>query len=106
MSNSLRQKQELQEELKKLMADTKELLGLTANVSDHAASLARTQVQERLQAVKEKIESGLSIAEDKAIEQLKVIDHKVRENPYKALGIGVGVGIGLGALIGLLIGRK
>ncbi|MDR9497749.1 MAG: DUF883 family protein [Hydrogenovibrio sp.] len=103
MSDDLqRKKQSLQQDLDQLMADTKDLLSSTANVSNHAAKSARAQVEASLQAVKEQVGSDFSAAQDMAKEQLHVLDEQVRANPYKTMGISLGVGV----ILGFLIGRK
>ncbi|MGM0541186.1 MAG: DUF883 family protein [Pseudomonadota bacterium] len=102
MSDVQEKKQRLQEDLKQLIVDTKELLGSTADVTDKAAKSARAQVEASLQTVKNQIESDFSAAEVMAKEQLHVLDQNVRANPYKTMGISLGVGV----LLGFIMGRK
>jgi ElaB/YqjD/DUF883 family membrane-anchored ribosome-binding protein len=102
MSNTQKRKQSLQDDLKQLIEDTKDLLSSTADISDKAAKTARAQVEASLQTVKDQIESGISAAENKAEEQLHLLDKHVRDNPYKTMGISLGVGV----LLGFIIGRK
>lgn len=102
MSDVQKRKQSLQDDLKQLMADTKDLLNSTADVSDKAAKSARAQVEESLKAVKDRFESDISAVGNKAEEQLHVFDQQVRNNPYKTMGISFGVGV----LLGFIFGRK
>lgn len=102
MNQKQKKKQSLQNDLQQLVADTKELLGSTADVSDKAAKAARTQVEESLKTVQSQVESGFSVAEEKIKEQVHVLDQHVQDNPYKTIGISFGVGI----LLGIIIGRK
>lgn len=102
MSDTQKSKQRLQEELKQLVKDTKDLLGTTVDLSDKAAKAARAKVEASLQSVEEQVEAGLAAAGDKVEEQLHVLDKHVRDNPYTAIGISLGVGV----LLGLIVGHK
>ncbi|MDA3900209.1 MAG: DUF883 family protein [Spirochaetes bacterium] len=102
MSDIKKSKKQLQDSLKKLVADTKELLGSTANVSDSAAKAARAQVEESLNIVQNHVSSGISDVEGRFEDQLHELDQHVKANPYKTMGICCGVGL----LLGFLIGRK
>jgi ElaB/YqjD/DUF883 family membrane-anchored ribosome-binding protein len=81
-----------------LAEDARALMAATANVAGERVSEAR----KRLTAA---LERGREIAgnvRDKAVEGAKVVDQKVRKNPYQAIAIGVGVG----GLIGYLAVRR
>lgn len=102
MSDAQKSKERLQNELKQLVEDIKELLGSTADVSDKTAKAARARVEESLQSVQDQVEAGMSAAGDKVEEQLHVLDKSVRDNPY----VTVGISFGVGALLGFIIGHK
>ena len=81
-----------------LAEDARALMAATADVAGEKVSEAR----KRLAAA---LERGREIAgnvRDKAVEGAKVVDQKVRDNPYQAIAIGVGVGI----LIGYFAARR
>lgn len=101
MTDVKKSNQRLHKELKKLVSDTNELLGTTAEVADKAAKAARANVETSLKSVQEHIESGLSAAGDKAEEQLHVLDDHVRDNPYITMGISFAAGL----IVGLFVGR-
>ena len=102
MSDAVKSKKQLQDELKQLVTDTKDLLGSTADVSDEAARTARAKVEESLKTVQDQAESKFSAAGDKAEEQLHMLDQNVRDNPYVTMGVSFGVGV----LLGFIIGHK
>jgi ElaB/YqjD/DUF883 family membrane-anchored ribosome-binding protein len=102
MNDKQKKKQLLQDDLKQLVADTKELLGSTADISDKAAKAARLQVETSLKSIQNHVESGFSVVEDKVEEQLKDLDQHIQANPYKTIGISFGVGV----LLGIILGRK
>jgi ElaB/YqjD/DUF883 family membrane-anchored ribosome-binding protein len=81
-----------------LAEEARGLIAATADVAGEKVSEAR----KRLAAA---LERGREIAgdvRDKAVEGAKVVDQKVRENPYQAIAIGLGVGV----LIGYLAARR
>jgi len=69
------------------------------------AELAGEKVGEARQHLAAALERGKEIAgdvRDKAAQGAKVVDQKVRENPYQAMAIG----LGLGLLTGYFAGRR
>jgi ElaB/YqjD/DUF883 family membrane-anchored ribosome-binding protein len=69
------------------------------------ADIAGEKVCEARKRLAAALDSGKVIAgrvRDKAVEQAKVADHTIRENPYQSIAIGVGVG----AVIGYLLARR
>jgi ElaB/YqjD/DUF883 family membrane-anchored ribosome-binding protein len=81
-----------------LAEDARALMAATADVAGEKVSEAR----KRLAAA---LERGREIAgdvRDKAVKGAKVVDQKVRENPYQSVAIGVGVGL----LIGYFAARR
>ncbi len=102
MSDIQKSKKQLQDDLNRLVEDTKTLLGSTADVADKSAKVARTKVEESLQLVQQQIASGAHIAEEKLEERLRITDQQVRANPYTSIGVSFGVGL----LLGFMFGRK
>jgi len=87
MGDLQKSKKRLQDDLSQLVADTKDLLGSTADVADKTAKDARTRVEASLRTVQDQVNSGIAAAEEKVEEQLQVVDQRVRANPYSAMGI-------------------
>lgn len=96
------QRDKLMNDLKLVIADTEELLRLTADQAGDAAAEVRGRIQGRLQQAR----TELAHLQEAAIAKVKAAGHAtdefVHENPWKSIGIGAGVGL----LIGLLIGRR
>lgn len=81
-----------------LAEDARALLAATADVAGEKVGEAR----KRLAAA---LESGKEIygrVRDKAVEKAKVVDERVHEHPYQAMGLAFGVGV----LIGVLVTRR
>lgn len=81
-----------------LAEDARALMAATADVAGEKVSEAR----KRLAAALERAKEIAGNVRDKAVEGAKVVDQKVRENPYQAVAIGVGVGV----LIGYFAARR
>lgn len=81
-----------------LAEDARGLMAATADVAGERVSEAR----KRLAAALERGKEIAGDVRDKAVEGAKVVDQRVRENPYQTVAIGVGVGV----LIGYLVGRR
>ncbi len=81
-----------------LAEDARALMAATADVAGEKVSEAR----KRLAAALERGKEIAGNVRDKAVEGAKVVDQKVRENPYQAIVFGVGVGI----LIGYFAARR
>jgi ElaB/YqjD/DUF883 family membrane-anchored ribosome-binding protein len=81
-----------------LAEDARALMAATADVAGEKVSEAR----KRLAAALERGKEIAGDVRDKAVEGAKVVDQKVRENPYQTIAIGVGVGV----LIGYLAARR
>ena len=102
MSDIQKGKKQLQDDLNRLVEDTRTLLGTTADVADKSAKVARTKVEESLQLVQQQLASGAHTAEEKLEQQLRLTDQHVRANPYSSIGISFGIGL----LLGFMFGRK
>jgi len=85
-----------------LAEDARALMAATADVAGEKVGEAR----ERLSAALESAKEMASDVRDKAVAGAKAADEAVRENPYKALAIGVGAGLLVGFLIGSRTGRR
>jgi len=85
-------------DLGSLAEDAHALMTATADVAGEKVGEARRRLAAAL-------ERGREIAgdvRDKTVKGAKVVDQKVRENPYQAVAIGVGVGV----LVGYLAARR
>lgn len=102
MNDLKKSKKHLQDSLTKLVADTKDLLNSTVDVSDNAAKTARAQVEASLRVVQDHVNSGIADVESKVEDQIHELDKHVRANPYKSIGISCGIGV----LLGFIIGHK
>jgi ElaB/YqjD/DUF883 family membrane-anchored ribosome-binding protein len=81
-----------------LVEDAGALMSATADVAGERIEQAR----ERLGAALENVKEMAGNVRDKAMAGANATDEAVRENPYRALAIGVAVG----ALLGFLTGRQ
>src|SRR5580700_9217649 len=81
-----------------LAEDARALIAATADVAGEKVSEAR----KRLAAALERGKEIAGNVRDKAVEGAKVVDQKIRDNPYQAVAIGLGVGV----LIGYLAARR
>lgn len=93
-----KQKESTGNDIGTLADDARALMASTADVAGEKVSEAR----KRLAAALERGKEIAGDVRDKAVEGTKVVDQKVRKNPYQAIAIGVGVGL----LIGYLAGRR
>jgi ElaB/YqjD/DUF883 family membrane-anchored ribosome-binding protein len=81
-----------------LAEDARALMAATADVAGEKV----TEARKRLAAALERGKEIAGNVRDQAVKGAKVVDQKVRENPYQAVAIGVGVGV----LIGYLAARR
>jgi ElaB/YqjD/DUF883 family membrane-anchored ribosome-binding protein len=93
-----KQKESTDSDLGTLAEDARALMAATADVAGEKVSEAR----KRLAAALERGKEIAGNVRDKAVEGAKVVDQKVRDNPYQAIAIGVGVGV----LIGYFAARR
>ncbi|RYF43730.1 MAG: DUF883 domain-containing protein [Comamonadaceae bacterium] len=96
------QKDKLMSDLKVVIADTEELLKLTASQAGEKAAELRTRMQARMEQAKADLAHLQEVAVDKARDAGRAADLYVHENPWKAIGMAAGAGL----LIGLLISRR
>jgi ElaB/YqjD/DUF883 family membrane-anchored ribosome-binding protein len=96
------QKDRLMADLRLVIADTEELLRLTAAQTGDQAKELRGRMQVRLDQAK----ASLAHLQDAAVAKAKAAGHAadefVHENPWKAIGAAAGIGL----IAGLLIGRR
>jgi ElaB/YqjD/DUF883 family membrane-anchored ribosome-binding protein len=85
-------------DLKRLAADSEELLHATKDAAGEKAN----DIRERLHDALESAKRTCGRLEEKATEGAKAADRTIREHPYQTLGIAFGVGV----LIGVLVTRK
>ncbi|WP_413194100.1 DUF883 family protein [Pararobbsia alpina] len=91
-------RQKIAEDLRTLIADTEELLRLTASASGEQIDVLRSRLRERLDEAKTALAEASSVARGKYRVAADNADQYVRDNPWQAVGVGVGVGILLGVL--------
>ncbi len=95
-------KDKLMSDLKVVIADTEELLQVTAGQVGDKATALRTRVQENLAQAKVRLADLQDAAVAKAKAAGNATDDFVHDNPWKSVGIAAGVGL----VVGLLIGRR
>ncbi len=81
-----------------LAEDARALMSATADVAGEKVSEARKRLAAALESGKELY----GRVRDKTVEKARVVDEKVHENPYQAIGLAFGVGI----IIGVLVTRR
>lgn len=96
------QKDKLMSDLRAVIADSEELLRLSANQVGEGVSELRGRVQARLLEAKARLAHLQELAVAKAKAAGHATDEFVHENPWKSIGIAAGVGL----VVGLLIGRR
>ncbi|WP_018607666.1 DUF883 family protein [Uliginosibacterium gangwonense] len=100
MSDLAESRDKLIADLKTVLADTDDLLKITADNASGKIAEAREKIKGRVDAVKARLaESEVAAVAKQAA---KTTDAFVQENPWKSVGIAAGVGL----VIGLLIGRR
>lgn len=95
-------KEKLVSDLKLVIADTEELLRLTANEAGQTAAELRVRVKERLAQARVRLSEVQDTVVAKAKAAGQSTDAYVQENPWRAVGIAAAVG----AVVGLLISRR
>jgi len=96
------QRDKLMSDLRAVIADSEELLRLSANQVGEGVSELRGRVQARLLEAKARLAHLQELAVAKAKAAGHATDEFVHENPWKSIGIAAGVGL----VVGLLIGRR
>lgn len=99
---TIAQRDKLMSDLRAVIADSEELLRLSANQVGEGVSELRGRVQARLLEAKARLAHLQELAVAKAKAAGHATDEFVHENPWKSIGIAAGVGL----VVGLLIGRR
>ena len=91
-------RQKIAEDLRTLIADSEELLRLTASASGEQIDVLRARMRDRLEQGKAALAEASVVARGKYRVAADNADQYVHDNPWQSVGIGVGVGILLGVL--------
>lgn len=103
MSEALQlSKEKLINDLNQGIADSEELLKLTADEVSAGAMQLRERVRERMVKAKAELLHLQQVTVEKAKAAGHATDEFVHENPWKSIGIAAGVGL----VVGLLISRR
>ena len=85
-------------DLKRIVADSEELLRATADAAGDKAGAVRERLAHSLDNAKRACRN----LEEKAIDGAKAADKVVRDHPYESIGVAFGIGL----VIGLLVAKK
>jgi len=96
------QRDKLMDDLRLVIADTEELLRMTADQAGDSAAEARSRIQSRLHEARAQLTEMQEVATTKLKAAGNATDAFVHENPWKSIGIAAGIGL----VVGLLIGRR
>jgi len=102
MNDSQVTKDKLVSDFKAVVADTEELLRLTAGQAGEKVADVRSRLGERLTATKYKLQDLEAAVVQKTKAAARATDDYVHENPWKSVGVAAGVGF----LLGLLVNRR
>jgi ElaB/YqjD/DUF883 family membrane-anchored ribosome-binding protein len=103
MSDALQlSKEKLISDLHQGIADSEEMLKLTANEVGASATELRERVRQRMDKAKAELIHLQQLTVAKAKAAGHATDEFVHENPWKSIGIGTGLGL----VVGLLISRR
>jgi ElaB/YqjD/DUF883 family membrane-anchored ribosome-binding protein len=102
MSDAQVSKDKLVSDFKAVVADTEELLKLTAGQAGDKVADVRSRLSDKLVNAKYKLQDIEAAVVEKTKAAARVTDDYVHENPWKAVGVAAGVGF----LLGLLVNRR
>ena len=94
--------EKLVSDFKAVVADTEELLRLTADQTGDKAVEVRARLREKLAGAKVKLQELEAAVIEKTKAAARATDEYVHENPWKAVGVAAGAGF----LLGLLPNRR
>ncbi|MDI1349526.1 YqjD family protein [Aquabacterium sp.] len=97
---SAAQKDQLMNDLKRVLADAEALLVATADDTGEEVTRLRSRVTATLSQAKTGLIEAQAAVVDKAKVAAKATDEYVHDNPWKSIGIAAGVGLLVGAIIG------
>lgn len=95
-------KEKLAADLKVVVADTEELLRVTAGQAGDKVADLRDKLEDRLRNARVTLGEAQDAVMDRAKQVGKATDDYVHDNPWKSVGIAAGVGL----LVGILLGRR
>jgi ElaB/YqjD/DUF883 family membrane-anchored ribosome-binding protein len=95
-------REKLATDFKAIVADTEELLHVTAGQAGEKAGAVRDRIQQRLRLAKTQFDAVEAATLRRAREAASATDVYVHAHPWTAAGIAAGVGM----LIGMLISRR
>ena len=102
MSETQVTKDKLVADFKAVVADTEELLKLTAGTAGDKVADVRARLTDKLGTAKEKLQDLEAAVVAKTKAAARATDDYVHDNPWKAVGVAAGVGF----LLGLLVNRS
>ncbi|NTV11130.1 MAG: DUF883 domain-containing protein [Zoogloea sp.] len=95
-------KDRLVTDFKVVVADTEELLRLTAGQAGDKLADVRARLGDHLASAKGRLQDLEGVVVEKTKAAARATDDYVHDNPWKAIGIAAGVGF----LIGLVVNRR
>ena len=102
MNDSQVTKDKLVSDFKAVVADTEELLKLTAGQAGDKVADVRGRLTEKLSAAKYKLQDLEAAVVQKTKAAARATDDYVHDNPWRSVGVAAGIGF----IAGLLIGRR
>ncbi|MBS0347517.1 MAG: DUF883 domain-containing protein [Proteobacteria bacterium] len=102
MSDAQVTKDKLVSDFKAVVADTEELLKLTAGQAGDKVADVRARLGDKLTSAKYKLQDLEAAVVQKTKAAARATDDYVHDNPWKAVGVAAGVGF----LLGLLVNRR
>jgi ElaB/YqjD/DUF883 family membrane-anchored ribosome-binding protein len=95
-------RQRMEDELRRLVDDTEELLRHAARDASGEFTQARERLEKGLEAARKSLAAAEEAVRDQVGDASRAADDYVRNNPWTAIGIGAGLGL----LAGLLLSRR
>lgn len=95
-------KDKLVSDFKAVVADTEELLKLTAGQAGDKVADVRVRLNDKLTAAKYKLQDLEAAVVEKTKAAARATDDFVNDKPWQAVGIAAGIGL----LLGIIIGRR
>jgi ElaB/YqjD/DUF883 family membrane-anchored ribosome-binding protein len=92
-------KEKLMQDLQLVVSDAEELLRMTAAQAGEKVSAARERIQDSVAVARDHLASAEAAMLEKTRQAARVTDEYVRDNPWRAVGIGAGIGLVIGMLI-------
>lgn len=102
MNDSQVTKDKLVSDFKAVVADTEELLKLTAGQAGDKVADVRVRLTDKLTSAKYKLQDLEAAVVQKTKAAARATDDFVNDKPWQAVGIAAGIGL----LLGIIIGRR